>query len=184
MNQSKLPPISSLQTLPTNDRALILDALFEPSQPLHTLSVELLHTQTFQSYDDLIATIGNQLSDLAESASTSDTRWLESILGAHPQLGAEKVESAQSAAEQAQLRGGDGEEDGERLRVLNEEYERVFPGLRYVVFVNGRSRDAVMEDMKARIERRDIKAERAAAIKAICEIAADRAQKLTQAPFS
>ncbi|KAK4965667.1 hypothetical protein LTR28_003360, partial [Elasticomyces elasticus] len=105
MYTSKLPPISSLPTLPTTDRALILDALFEPSQPLHTLSVELLHTQTFQSYDDLVATIGNQLSDLAESPSTSDTKWLESILGAHPRLGVEKVESAQSASEQAQLRG-------------------------------------------------------------------------------
>ncbi|KAI5196764.1 hypothetical protein E4T42_02384 [Aureobasidium subglaciale] len=162
---SDLPSISSLPSLSAEQRADILDLLFEPSTPLHTLSVELLRNRTFASYNDLIATVGVQLTELSESSSASDTKWLESILGSHPRLGAKKVESAQSQAEQAQLNTG-GEEEAARLRDLNEEYEKTYPGLRYVVFVNGRSRPVIMEDMKRRIAAGDIAAERAAAIKA------------------
>lgn len=126
-----LPPVNSIPNLSTQDRAAILDLLFEPSVPLHTLSVDLLHTQSFESYHDLIASIGVQLTDLAESSSSSDTQWLDSILGAHPRLGAKKVDSAQSRAEQAQLNTG-GEDEAVQLKQLNEEYEAKYPGLRYV----------------------------------------------------
>lgn len=131
MSNFKLPPISSLPSLSTNERAAVLDALFEPCTALHTLSVALLHTETFESYNDLIASIGVQLTDLSESTSTSDTEWLDKILGSHPRLGEKKVESEQSKAEQAQLNVG-GEEEATKLRQLNEEYEKAFPGLRYV----------------------------------------------------
>ncbi|TKA82333.1 hypothetical protein B0A49_00074 [Cryomyces minteri] len=178
MTSYKLPSIGSVSSLPTGARAAILDALFEPCVALHTLSVELLQTQKFESYDDLVAGIGVQLTELAESSSTSDEEWLEKISGAHPRLGANKVDSAQSQAEQAQLNTG-GAEEADQLRQLNEEYERTFPGLRYVVFVNGRSRPVIMDDMRQRMARSDIKAEKAAAIRAMCEIAADRARKLT-----
>lgn len=162
MSSSTLPSIDTVPTLSTAERAAVLDLLFEPSTALHTLSVELLQTHPFPSYDDLIAAIGNQLSALADSTSTSDTQWLESILGSHPRLGAKKVESAQSAAEQAQLQGGG--EEAEQLRKLNEEYEAKYPGLRYVVFVDGRSRSVIMEDMRRRIDAGDVGAERNAAI--------------------
>lgn len=125
-----LPSVGSLPSLPTSSRAAVLDALFEPSTPLHTLSVDLLHTQSFPSYNDLIASIGVQLTDLAESTSSSDTEWLHKILGSHPRLGAKKVDSAQSSAEQAQLQGSG--EEAKQLADLNDEYEHVFPGLRYV----------------------------------------------------
>ncbi|KAK5131287.1 hypothetical protein LTR04_004927, partial [Oleoguttula sp. CCFEE 6159] len=164
MTSYKLPSIASVSSLPTEARAAILDALFEPCVALHTLSVELLQTQKFKSYDDLVADIGVQLTELAESSSTSDAEWLEKILGAHPRLGAKKVDSAQSQAEQAQLNTG-GAEEADQLRQLNEEYERTFPGLRYVVFVNGRSRSVIMDDMRQRMARSDAKAEKAAAIR-------------------
>jgi 2-oxo-4-hydroxy-4-carboxy--5-ureidoimidazoline (OHCU) decarboxylase len=131
MSGIKLPPIASLPKLSTAERAAVLDALFEPCVALHTLSVDFLHTQTFESYNDLIASIGVQLTDLSESVSTSDTEWLDKILGAHPRLGEKKVESAQSKAEQAQLNTGN-EEETTKLRQLNVEYEETFPGLRYV----------------------------------------------------
>ena len=127
----KLPPITSLSSLPTVELATILDQLFEPSVPLHTLSVELLRYQSFLTYDDLIAGISLQLTNLAESSSTSDTQWLESILGAHPRLGEKKIDSAQSKAEQAQLASGAGTGQ-DKLSELNALYERTFPGLRYV----------------------------------------------------
>jgi 2-oxo-4-hydroxy-4-carboxy--5-ureidoimidazoline (OHCU) decarboxylase len=46
----------------------------------------------------------------------------------------------------------------------NKEYEEKFPGLRYVVFVNGRARPVIIENMQSRIARGDIEAERAEAI--------------------
>ena len=131
MSSFKLPPITGVPALSTIDRASILDALFEPCTALHTLSLDLLHTETFASYNDLIASVGVQLTDLSENASTSDTEWLDKILGAHPRLGAKKVDSAQSQAEQAQLNTGS-EEEATKLRDLNEEYEKTFPGLRYM----------------------------------------------------
>lgn len=131
MSTSDLPSISALSTLPTAGLTSVLDTLFEPSTPLHTLSLPLLRTEAFQTYAALISAVGTQLTQLLSSASTSDTEWLDSILGAHPRLGAKKVESAQSAAEQAQLQGG-GEGEAEVLKGLNEEYEGKFPGLIYV----------------------------------------------------
>ncbi len=127
----QLPPISALPDLSTLKRIAVLDALFEPCTALHTLSLDLLHTENFKSYFDLISGIGAQLIALSESLLTSDTEWLDKILGAHPRLGEKKVESAQSQAEQAQLKTG-GEEEAASLRALNAEYEKVFPGLRYV----------------------------------------------------
>ena len=131
MAQYSLPRITALPSLPTEQLATILDHLFEPSVPLHTLSIDLLRDQAFSSYDDLIASIGLQLTHLADSSSTSDSQWLESILAAHPRLGEKKVDSTQSKAEQAQLAvdAGDGQD---KLSELNALYERTFPGLRYV----------------------------------------------------
>ena len=163
MASSQLPPISTIQSLSTEHRAAILDLLFEPSTQLHTLSAPLLQQEQYQSYDELIAAIGVQLTDLSVTPSSSDTIWLQDILGSHPRLGAKKVESAQSQAEQAQLQGGANE--AEQLHALNEEYERAFPGLRYVVFVNGRSRPVIMEEMRKRIAEGNIKDEQEAAIR-------------------
>lgn len=160
---ARLPNVGSIKELPAEERAAILDLLFEPSTQLHTLSVPLLHEQEFASYPDLIAAVGVQLTELSESASSSDTAWLESILGSHPRLGAKKVESAQSQAEQAQLQGS--ADESEQLRALNEEYESKYPGLRYVVFVNGRSRPVIMADMRSRIAHGNMASERANAIR-------------------
>jgi hypothetical protein len=132
-----LPTIISLPTLPVQTRATVLDTLFEPSVPLHTLSLPQT-LEKFATYDDLIIAIGIQLTDLAESTSTSDTEWLESILAAHPRLGEKKVDSELSRMEQAKMdaAGGSGDEEkireGQILKGLNEEYEKAFPGLRYV----------------------------------------------------
>jgi 2-oxo-4-hydroxy-4-carboxy--5-ureidoimidazoline (OHCU) decarboxylase len=131
MSGYHLPPISGVPALSTTERTAVLDALFEPCTALHNLSLDLLHTTTFDSYNDLIASVGVQLSELKESPSTSDTEWLDKILGAHPRLGEKKVDSEQSRKEQAQLNQG-GQEEAEMLRSLNAEYEAKFPGLRYV----------------------------------------------------
>ena len=87
---SRLPPIEQIPLLTTEEKAAMLDLLFEPSTQLHTLSIPTLH-EKFSSYDELIQAVEQQLTQLAQSASTSDTQWLLDILGSHPRLGAKKV---------------------------------------------------------------------------------------------
>lgn len=130
---SPLPPISSVPELPTESRAEILDTLFEPSTQLHTLSVSSLHETRFDSYDDLVDAVGSQMTGLLESDLSSDQRWLESILTAHPRLGEKRADtlSAHSRAEQAHLQQQQ-EEEGAKLAQLNRAYEDKFAGLIYV----------------------------------------------------
>jgi 2-oxo-4-hydroxy-4-carboxy--5-ureidoimidazoline (OHCU) decarboxylase len=135
-----LPPISTVPTLGAEERAAILDVLFEPCTQLHTLSVSTLREKTFQSYDELAAAVGEQLTTLLESELKSDQDWLDVILNAHPRLGEKKVESELSRQEQAAMRrdaaedprAAEEEEEAEQLRRLNAQYESVFKGLRYV----------------------------------------------------
>ncbi|PSN66083.1 hypothetical protein BS50DRAFT_406331 [Corynespora cassiicola Philippines] len=174
---TSLPPITTLSHLPDSDLARVLDLLFEPSPPLHALSLPVLRSTIFPTYDTLILAVNSQLEALASSDEPRHVAKLSEILCSHPRLGEKKVESEQSRAEQAQLQQG-ADEEKEKLAQLNREYEEKFPGLRYVVFVNGRPRPAIFENMQSRIARGDIKAERQEAIQAMCDIAADRAAKL------
>lgn len=160
-----LPDVTTLATLPEPTLVSVLDLLFEPSEDLHTLAIPTLRSITFATYPELIDTLRDQLLAIAQSvqSDSSARKPLLSILGSHPRLGAKKVDSAQSAAEQAQLQSG-AESEAEKLAALNREYESKFPGLRYVVFVNGRSRDVIMEDMRRRIDRGDFAEEEKEAI--------------------
>ncbi|KAI1094622.1 Oxo-4-hydroxy-4-carboxy-5-ureidoimidazoline decarboxylase [Rostrohypoxylon terebratum] len=177
-----LPPLSSL---PAADDEIIkstLDTLFEPSADLHDLAIPSIHeSHPFHSYASLIKHVGAILLQLAQSPSSDSRTKLHGILGSHPRLGEKKVESAQSRAEQAHLNTGNSkekEEEAIKLKALNDEYESRFPGLRYVVFVNGRSRAIIMQNMRERIDRGDIRAEEQEAIQAMVDIAIDRANKL------
>ena len=166
MSNYSLPPVERLSDLPAAEFTQALDALFEPCETLHRLVEETsIKANHYGSYDEFIGSVGKQLYYLMEEeAPAGSLAKLDTILGAHPRLGAKKVESAQSQAEQAQLNNG-GKEEAERLAALNKEYEQTFPGLRYVVFVNGRSRPVIMENMRARIDRDEIMFEREEAIK-------------------
>lgn len=152
-----LPPAPTLPTLPTTTQTTLLTTLFEPSPPLHSTLLPLLRTP-HPTYASLLSSIRTHLLSLR----TSDPQTLLSILASHPRLGAKKVESAQSRAEQANLQAEDdgNEGRGEELAALNEEYEARFPGLRFVVFVNGRGRGEIVEVLRGRIERGDWEAER------------------------
>lgn len=171
-----LPDPSTIHALSPAAQAAILDALFEPSPTLHAVMQPALQTSTFTDYPSLIDSCGVRMRSLAGT----DTTTLHAILGSHPRLGAAKVDSAQSAAEQARLQQGGSEATRARLAALNEQYEAVFPGLRYVVFVNGRGREEIMENMEARIGRGDIRQEEEEAIQVsvffflVCKSNADR----------
>ena len=71
------------------------------------------------------------------------------VLDAHPAIGQRTGLSARSAAEQGAA--GDPEVLGE-LERLNTEYERRH-GFRFVVFVNRRPKDQILEVLRERIDR-------------------------------
>lgn len=163
-----LPAIASLSTLRDATLTATLDLLFEPSADLHAFALPTLRSFSFTSYDDLITTLREELLAIADSLHDDEARRpLHNILGSHPRLGEPKKEtlSAQSAAEQRKLQEGGDEETAAKLAALNAEYEARFPGLRYVVFVNGRGRLEIMEDMRRRIDRGDIREEEREAIR-------------------
>lgn len=164
------PSILELPNLPAADQTAVLDLLFEPSPALHALSDPLLQS-SHATYTALVNQIRSSLHSLLSSSSPSSLSTLDAVLQSHPRLGASKVDSAQSRAEQASL-GTVGE--GEKLKQLNEEYEATFPGLRYVVFVNGRSREVVMHDMRRRIARGDLSEERREGIEVSCCVSSCR----------
>ncbi|KAF7590908.1 hypothetical protein BBP40_002270 [Aspergillus hancockii] len=179
-----LPPLSSLSSLPEEQHFQVLDTLFEPSPELHTLMAPILANRIFSSYNSLIDAVGGRMSALSAANSPTDKAILAGILGSHPRLGRPKVAQSEhlselSKKEQAQLNTG-AEELAERLRMLNVEYEEKFPGLRFVTFVNGRSRDVIMVEMRQRIDRGDAEREVEETIQAMCDIAKDRARKLEQ----
>ncbi|KAI8625633.1 Oxo-4-hydroxy-4-carboxy-5-ureidoimidazoline decarboxylase [Xylariaceae sp. FL1651] len=206
MTTPSLPPISSLPTADEETIKLVLDTLFEPSPEIHAIALPAIQQKrrilanpgvsadlpppstapqpatvpdnlTFTSYTSLIEHVGMLMTQLTVSTVPAAREKLHGILSSHPRLGAKKVDSIQSRAEQAQLNAGAADE-AERLAALNQEYEGRFPGLRYVVFVNGRSRDVIMRDMRRRIDRGDIGAEEREGIQAMVDIAIDRARKL------
>jgi hypothetical protein len=160
-----LPNIKVLHSLTVPYQTKVLDLLFEPSPAIHDSLIPVINTAEYKTYEELIDACQIRLLTIAAASTASDDEATDldpvllSILGSHPRLGAKKVESAQSAAEQANLQG-----EGEELAKLNGEYEKTFPGLRYVVFVNGRGRPEIMEDMKTRIARGDYVREIDAAI--------------------
>jgi hypothetical protein len=186
MAETSLPPIASLFTADEGTIKSVLDTLFEPSPEIHAVALPVIQQRRripanpgisadlpappsntvpddlpFTSYASLIQHIGALLHQLtvASSLSTPARERLHRILGSHPRLGAKKVDSAQSRAEQAQLHTNIDPTEAQQLEVLNREYEERFPGLRYVVFVDGRSRDVIMGDMRRRIDRGDVRAE-------------------------
>ncbi|RPB15982.1 hypothetical protein P167DRAFT_562796 [Morchella conica CCBAS932] len=177
MSRYRLPGAATIPVLPTDGRVKVLAHLFEPCDALNTLALEYLATGPFDNYDEVITLIKQLLIDLKDTDSPSNTAWLLKILAAHPRLGEKRIDSEHSRLEQASLTA-ESEEEGIKLKALNKQYEETFPGLRYVVFVNGRSRAVIMEDMERRIARGDIEVEKTEAINAMCDIARDRVDKL------
>ncbi|PTB65082.1 hypothetical protein BBK36DRAFT_1160306 [Trichoderma citrinoviride] len=182
MPLERLPPIAALHSYTDLAQTEVLDLLFEPSPAIHATLLPVIRTAVYRSYPDLIDACQIKLLSLAaKSAETEPNPVLLSVLGSHPRLGEKNVKSARSLAEQANFQG---DEEAEELAALNREYEAAFPGLRYVVYVNGRGRPEIMEDMRARIERSDFSREVIAAVQAMCDIAKDRASKLPEDTYT
>lgn len=139
MSSSILPKTTDLPALSAEERASVLSQLFEPCQALSDLVLDQLVQNMFSSYDEVIEHVRGLLLGLQSSIAlapiaehidlqrtSADTCQLLQILGAHPRLGAKKIESEHSKKEQASLAGS--QDEAEQLRQLNDEYENTFPG--------------------------------------------------------
>ena len=101
------------------------------------------------------------------------------VINAHPRIGERpervRAQSAQSFEEQGYDRDHTPAEVFLRLARLNEEYEQKF-GFRFVLFVNRRSKEAIVPLLEARLRgRRD--EERLTALREILAIAEDRCSR-------
>ncbi|ADV19789.1 hypothetical protein I305_00307 [Cryptococcus gattii E566] len=139
-----IPPLAALQNI--DSLTIVLSTLFEPSPPLHTLLVpsvlERLSSPSLpQSYNQLIDICAN----VAEGWS-----WEQKgqFLSGHPMIGEVKGLSKLSGKEQSGG-GATPKEVLEKLAHLNQLYCKVYPGLRYITFVNGRTRAQIIPEFES-----------------------------------
>ena len=118
-----------------------LDRLFENAGPL----LERLRKEgPFPNDRGMLARAGEILHDLSEREQIA-------VINAHPRIGERPDQvSAESFTEQGYDRATTPPEVLLRLAALNEEYEQKF-GFRFVVFVNRRSKEAIVPLLEARL---------------------------------
>lgn len=140
--------------------------LFENAGPL----LERLRAEEpFSDSASLLARARDILNELSEAEQIA-------VINAHPRIGErpEKISTA-SFQEQGYDRDTTPPEVFLRLARLNEEYEQKF-GFRFVVFVNRRSKEAIVPVLEARL-RGSRDEERRTALREILAIAADRLKR-------
>lgn len=145
---SALPPLAAvLESSPDKDGplALALAMLFEPSPILYSELVPALITYIPTS--PIRITTYSALIDAAQRAVSQwpASRKAQYIAG-HPRIGEMKGLSQLSEKEQAAT--ATPPEVLARLEHLNRCYERRYEGLRYITFVNGRSRAVIKDEME------------------------------------
>lgn len=143
---SSLPPLSALRDSPADVNEALEQALAVLFEPSSTLSNHLV-PQLAAAVRSADAHTYSQLVDLAQHAMAGwDDALKAQFVGAHPRIGEVKGLSALSAREQAAA--ATPPEVLARLAHLNACYEHRYPGLRYITFVNGRTRTQVMLEME------------------------------------
>jgi 2-oxo-4-hydroxy-4-carboxy--5-ureidoimidazoline (OHCU) decarboxylase len=131
----------------------VLVALFEHSDVLaQHLLPELLAAQRDKPRVYHLSDIESVLSRSMDVIRSWDPELQAQFVGGHPRIGETKNLSVLSSKEQS---GGTSQptppEVLARLAHLNACYEHVYPGLRYITFVNGRSRAVIAEEMEDKL---------------------------------
>ncbi|KAG8980076.1 hypothetical protein FRB94_010863 [Tulasnella sp. JGI-2019a] len=143
---STLPPLSSVLQ-DKDDLNTALSILFEPSPILTDTLVPQLYTQ-LQSATPRPSTYA----DVIDLAMKQIHEWQPlpkaAFIEGHPRIGEVKGLSALSNKEQASPTAPT---TLARLAHLNEMYERRYTGLRFVIFVNGRTRAEIVPIMESKL---------------------------------
>jgi OHCU decarboxylase len=171
----RLLPIEELNRLPLDAFAEALRPLFEAAGPL---GERLSRGRPYASYEALLARADALVDELSPDEQVV-------VVNAHPRIGESAVVVRETSALSYREQGYDAEaglppEELERvyaeLARLNADYEATY-GFRFVVFVNGRSKAAVLEVLCQRIEQ-PREQELQTALHEILAIARDRFGKL------
>lgn len=158
-----LPSIDKLNQSSFEEFSSAVANLFENSPHLS----QILYTKRpFKSYQQIISEFTTQMKTLPKNE-------IHEILSAHPRIGQITNLSASSSAEQTRQHVSP--ETLLALKEWNEKYEAKH-GLKFVVFVNGRSRDAILDVLKERFENESDE-EMQSGIQAMASIALDRLGK-------
>ncbi|KAJ2914632.1 hypothetical protein MD484_g5773, partial [Candolleomyces efflorescens] len=148
---SSLPPLAEIQASSSSSDsplAVALSILFEHSPILVSRLEPQLHEIFHKTPSSLNSYEGLVDLSLAEILKWDIPAQSEFISG-HPRIGESSNLSKLSAKEQgAQGLKPTPPEVLKRLEHLNTAYEVKYPGLRYITFVNGRSRAAIAEEME------------------------------------
>jgi 2-oxo-4-hydroxy-4-carboxy--5-ureidoimidazoline (OHCU) decarboxylase len=141
---------ASRDVSPYGPLARAFATLFEPSPALFEFLVPSVTATMADPESHIPQRTFNALIDIGiRELNNWPHRQQASFLGGHPRIGEIKGLSALSASEQAAH--ATPPEVLARLLELNEEYERRYPGLRYITFVNGRSRKTIMVEMEEKL---------------------------------
>lgn len=175
----RLVPVVELNRLPPERFAAALRPLFEAAGPL---GARLAAARPYPSYEALLDRAAALVETLAPDEQVA-------VVNAHPRIGEAaavvKQTSALSYREQGyEAEAGLAPDELERvyaeLARLNAAYEAKF-GFRFVVFVNRRPKAAILEVLRARIDRpRDV--ELRTALFEMLAIARDRLRTLLATP--
>ncbi|RXW23035.1 hypothetical protein EST38_g2806 [Candolleomyces aberdarensis] len=151
---SNLPSLADIQTSvssPDSPLAAALSILFEHSPIL----VSKLEPQLSEIFDKSPSSSSplSSYEELIDLSLAEITQWdipaQSEFISGHPRIGESSNLSKLSAKEQgAQGVKPTPPEVLKRLEHLNAAYEVKYPGLRYITFVNGRSRAAIAEEME------------------------------------
>ncbi|WWD08449.1 hypothetical protein V865_006561 [Kwoniella europaea PYCC6329] len=144
-SEDSILSLSSLASAPALESLLVL--LFEPSTALRNLLVPSVllrltaRSEPPASYNELI--------DICQEVS-SDWTWDEKaeFISGHPMIGEVKGLSKLSGKEQGNSTVTP-KVVLDRLAHLNELYCTIYPDLRYITFVNGRSRAAIIPEFES-----------------------------------
>ncbi|SJL03779.1 uncharacterized protein ARMOST_07136 [Armillaria ostoyae] len=147
-----IPTLEQIQaSCPANFLADALTILFEHSpiliSNLYPQLTRILPTlPLLSSYSQLIDVSLNQLG-------TWDDKMKAQFIAGHPRIGESKNLSKLSAKEQGatSTTAATPPEVLARLAHLNACYEKKYPGLIYITFVNGRTRAAIAEEMEGKL---------------------------------
>jgi 2-oxo-4-hydroxy-4-carboxy--5-ureidoimidazoline (OHCU) decarboxylase len=153
MADTSLPDLHAIVSSPPDADAPLakaLSILFEPSTILFSTLVPQL-ASSFRRESPI--TSYTELIDVSITViNTWDDTLRAQFVGGHPRIGESHNLSKLSAKEQGASPstniGATPPEVLRRLAHLNACYERTYPGLRYITFVNGRSRAAIAEEIE------------------------------------
>jgi 2-oxo-4-hydroxy-4-carboxy--5-ureidoimidazoline (OHCU) decarboxylase len=149
-----LPSIAAIlqgPSHPDSPLAVALSILFEPSPILlSTLEPQLASVLSDTDTEDSISSYSQLIHEAMVKISEWDKSLRLKFIAGHPRIGESKNLSNLSAKEQGAETTSTAtpREVLARLAHLNACYEQRYPGLRYITFVNGRSRAAIVEEME------------------------------------